>query len=161
MMHNSLACSRKNMFDLERVVFSDLVLRCDETLSPGMRDFLASGGLDSQSSEVPSTAVPDHVIPLRDVLSKVTSQVLPCSAHHSFHNVNKIIINLDTMVHSYFSEFESLWHLAKVVMDPQEQAINVVDVEVEILEKLPPRKTPKKRRAKKPRGPLDVSFPPS
>jgi hypothetical protein len=72
-----------------------------------------------------------------------------------------IMSTKSSLILTLWSEFESLWHLAKAVMDPQEQAVNVVDVEVEILEKLPPCKTPKKRRAKKPRGPLDVSFPPS
>jgi hypothetical protein len=43
-------------------------------------------------------------------------------------------------------------------MDLQEQAGIATSPEVEIIDKIPSRKTPKKRRARRPRGPLDVSF---
>lgn len=101
---------------------------------------------------------PSSAITIREVLSKVSAQVFPCTTQHPFHFVNNVIINLDTLVPSYFSESETLWHLAKIVLDPQEQAGSTTGPKVEIIDKLPPLKSPKKRRARRPHGPLDVSF---
>lgn len=127
----------------------------EQALFPAALDFEASGGLNR---EVLSSVS----VPLREVLSKVTSHVYPCSSHHSFHNVNRIIIDLDTMVPSHFSNSETLWHLAKMVMDPSDQKPMPEEDndanEVQIIEEMPPRQTPKKRRTRKTKGPVDVAF---
>lgn len=88
----------------EKEVSYSSILLCNEELSTGAKDFLASGGLEACSSATPAPAAPSSAITLREVLSKVTAQVFPCSAHHPFRFVNNVIINFDTLVLSYFYE---------------------------------------------------------
>ncbi|CAO2163968.1 unnamed protein product [Urochloa humidicola] len=56
------------------------------------------------------------------------------------------------------SDPDLLWHLTKVVEDeaPGEPRVIETFPEVEVLDRMPTRKTPMKRRARKARGPLEV-----
>ncbi|CAO2147933.1 unnamed protein product [Urochloa humidicola] len=66
---------------------------------------------------------------------------------------------LNMMVPSYIANFDLIWHLAKVVEDvPAARELRVIEQfsDVEILDKMPARKRPKKRRARKLKGPLDA-----
>ncbi|OEL24731.1 hypothetical protein BAE44_0014248 [Dichanthelium oligosanthes] len=117
---------------------NDAGVAVDPELSGATADFIASSGMDPllfEADKFPSKAVqvdvPSSAILLRDALVKMADSDL-------------------------------LWHLTKVVLDPQDRGFPVskesanVDSDVEVINKMPPLKTPRTRRARKPRAPLDV-----
>lgn len=87
------------------------------------------------------------------MLDEVTSLLCPHAPSFTFNRVNRLIVNLDTMVPSYLVKSDMIWGLAKVRVDPAEEETD----DVVILEKMPPSSS-RKRRARKPRGPVDAKF---
>ncbi|CAN6347720.1 unnamed protein product [Urochloa humidicola] len=116
-------------------------------LSGAAADFAASGGMKAP-------VVPPPVVPLKVVFQRLLQSLIPSHPLPSFRNISRISINLDTMIPAYLFDPDLLWHLAKVV-DDEPRVIETLS-EVEVLDKMPARKAPKKRRARKPRGLLEV-----
>ncbi|CAN6235502.1 unnamed protein product [Urochloa humidicola] len=95
---------------------------------------------------------------LKVVFQRIMESFLPVHPLPSFHNISRTSINIDTSVPSYIVVSHLLCHLAKVVVDePSEKGPRVLEKlsDVEILDNISARKTPKKRRARKLKGPLD------
>lgn len=152
--------------ELVRVVLGDHV----SCLSPTAKDFESSVGLvrkpPMDGPQMPSPdvlvgeATATALVPMRSILDLVIdlSSLFPCNPpFNSFANVNRLVINLDTPVPSHFANTDTLWHLAKVLVDPLEPAalVSSDDDEVKILDEMPVRKTPRKHRANKPKCPQD------
>lgn len=160
------------------------VQREDLPLFPAATDFEASGGTvraedflrcdeDIQNIDVPDTHVdsvpaalgsgdsPAALVPLHSIIDKVLNNNSHLSLHSYgpyFANINQVTINLDTLIPSYLVKSDALWQLAKVLVDDAEPVSMNQDQEVVILDKMPPVNSPMKRRARKPRGPVDVKF---
>lgn len=130
----------------------------DASLPAGGQDFHAAGDLNAHISSA------NQVIPLKVVFQCLHLSLFP-SKHlfFPFRNVSRIYVNLDTLVPSYFADSDLLWYLAKVLVEPTPAPASPAVVlqpsfDVEILEEMPPSKTPKRRRARRAKAPLDVAF---
>lgn len=104
------------------------------------------------NSPAASALVPLHAI-LDEVINSSSLNNVPNIP--SFSHLNCLITNLDTMVPAYLAKSDIVWHLAKVLVDPEPLE---EEPEVQVLDKMQPVKTPRKRQARKPRGPVDVKF---
>lgn len=120
--------------------------RPTRNLSGAAMDFLASGGL---SGHLPASTVNPHSakVPRKVVFQYLYSSLFPSWQSFSFHNVNRISVNPDTMIRRYFVDSDLLWHLAEVLLDPT-PALDSPPVvleqssEVEILDKMPSSNAP-------------------
>ncbi|CAO2149654.1 unnamed protein product [Urochloa humidicola] len=151
--HQSVASAgqKQNAPEMTKQVQNDPAGATESTFSGAAADFAASRGLKSPM-------IPPPPVPLKVVFQRILQSLIPSHPLPSFRNVSSITINLDTMIPAYMSDPNLLWHLAKVVEDeaPGEPRVIETFPEVEVLDRMPARKMPKKRRARKARGPLEV-----
>ncbi|CAN6305432.1 unnamed protein product [Urochloa humidicola] len=101
-------------------------------------------------------------IPLKVVFNRIFQSLSPGLHTFPFHNISSISINLDTLIPGYFADSDLLWHMAKVLVEDSpvgavpETGVIDQDSDVEILDSMPASVKPKKRWARKMRGPLDI-----
>ncbi|CAO2200609.1 unnamed protein product [Urochloa humidicola] len=137
------------------------------THSGASADFAASGGIKSTTPLGPALPLNQAITSL--VLSLPPLPISTCP----FTTLSLFVIDLSIQVPSFFADINDLWYLAKVVMGPEEVAAGSKrpreaadqgtedDVECRIVSKeeaTPKHKTPRKRRARKPREPLGTDF---
>ncbi|CAN6252337.1 unnamed protein product [Urochloa humidicola] len=132
--------------------------------SSASADFAASRGIKEPSPKGPATA--------RNQVIFHCSLLPPPFPLHSgtFSFLSAFLIDLSIKVPSYISDHSVLWYLAKVALEPEEFArgmkrgledmdANIDDDDVKLISKeeaAQSSKTPRKRRARKPRAPLGV-----
>jgi hypothetical protein len=88
--------------------------------APVARDFAASVGLnDSLMTEAAATSsrkALSKVIKISDPYPSGTPFVL-------FAHVNRLVVNLDSPVPAHFTVSDTLWHLAKILVDPLDHVL--------------------------------------